>query len=199
MASEQDNARIKQGLMDDLAGAQTMAQQSSAGRGAPEPSDFAPRSLRIKNKAIAQEQMNRLNTTIDDAVNHYTQDAGFTDDVQAGQFSHNLRKKFDQYKLLMIRQAGQAAKEKTRVDTDEAGHKNMLKALAGMVSQGASLAMGQIGKSAAPKTVPQGVNAAGKGMASNDDWAGFTGANAAAAGQSGIQTSDDWANFAGKK
>ena len=105
MATPQDQDQLKQGLMDDLASAQQMAKQSSEGRGAPEPSDFAPRSLRIKNKVVAQDHLTKLDATIGDAVKHLVGEANFADEVQSEQYKHQLTQKFNQYKLMMIRQA----------------------------------------------------------------------------------------------
>ena len=118
--SQMEMDQLKSNLMGDAATAQSRTQEAFSTRGAPEDSSFSPKALRIGNKAFGQAEMAQANNSIDLLIGHYKQTAAFKDEAQAGQFELEMRKKFNQYKLELMRHAGETEKELTRRGIEKA-------------------------------------------------------------------------------
>lgn len=146
MKSIQDNERFKQGLIEDLSAAETMSKQSASARGAPEASDFAPRALRIKNKIIGQQELTDTKSAIEMAIGELSSRTQFRDELEQAKFQNGLRKRFQQWQLMTLRNAGEFQKKLARQKMDEAEKSAAIKAFSDVIAGGTAAAIGQVGK-----------------------------------------------------
>jgi hypothetical protein len=102
--STMEREQFKQGLIEDLAKAQDQSKKGAEARGFTEDAEFAPRALRIKNKAVAQEQLQAYDNKVKEVIDDLVSESGIVDDGEEGLFRVNLQRKFNQLKMYSIKE-----------------------------------------------------------------------------------------------
>ena len=136
---------LKKGLLEDLGQAQETASKGAESRGAPEEQAFAPRTIRYKNKAIAQGELEANKNKIEEVIQHLTTEAGFTDEIEQGKFQHDLRNKYNKFQLMLLRQAGQLEAEMSKRKMDQRQRQALLGAFVGVASSISEAVVSNIG------------------------------------------------------
>lgn len=147
MTSMQDIESLKQGLVSDLAQAEGQATKGAAARGGAEDSSFKAKALRIKNRAFGQAELAAVNEGIEKAVKALSAESSFADEAEAKIFESKARKKMHQYKMHLMKQAGEFNMSMASKRADQAKRQAMLAALSGVVSGGTELAVSKWKKS----------------------------------------------------
>src|SRR5688572_9117311 len=135
MPSQIDNEKFKQGLMDDMAQAESQSKQSAQALAVAEADDFQPRAFRIKNRTVGQKELEDSKRMIESTIKELSTEAGIRDELEAGKFEHGLRKKMRQYQMHLIRQAGEFNKQMIREKTAEQDRQQALAMFANLVSE----------------------------------------------------------------
>jgi hypothetical protein len=106
MDSPIENEKFKQGLIQDLADAQSMNQQTAQGMGKiEEDHTFEPRAVRIKGKAVAENELADTRKAINKTVEDLVSQSGITDEIEEGKFRIGLQRKLNKYRMSAIQHA----------------------------------------------------------------------------------------------
>lgn len=132
--SQIDLEKLKSDLMGDATDAASQAQNAMATRGAPEDSSFSPRAFRIGKQKLGEVELKSADDAIGRLIQHLKTESAFKDDLEASKFEMGLNKKMKQYKLLLIKKAGEFEKHLAEQGYDAKQRQGMLSAMSNLAA-----------------------------------------------------------------
>jgi hypothetical protein len=146
-----EQERLQMQLDEDMNQARARTQESADARGVRQDySSFEPKSIRIKGKSVAQEQLDASKHAINKAVNDLTFQAALADQNEEFGFRSNLKSKFDQMRLEVIKSAAQLDKSLLQRKMSAEQKKALIAAYVNIISGGAAAGVASIPKDKTP-------------------------------------------------
>jgi hypothetical protein len=144
-----EQERLQMQLDEDMNQARARTQESADARGVRQDySSFEPKSIRIKGKSVAQEQLDASKHAINKAVNDLTFQAALADQNEEFGFRSNLKSKFDQMRLEVIKSAAQLDKSLLQRKMSAEQKKALIAAYMNTISAGAATGVASIPRGA---------------------------------------------------
>jgi hypothetical protein len=152
-ASQMEMEKLKSDLMGDAQSAQERAQSAFATRGAPEESSFSPKAFRIAKSSFGEAELANADGAIQKLLGYLKTEAGFKDELEAGKFETDMKKKLNQFKMAAIRQAGMMERKLAEQGIEAAQREKIMRGISGL-SEATAYAIGMgIGGGGGPTPV----------------------------------------------
>lgn len=160
----QDQANLVAGLEKDVATAEETARTGATRRGtSPEPA-IQMKALRFKGRAVGEEELRRSKDSIGKALDELQTEAAFRDDAERNKFRSGMEKRLNQFRLYMMRKAGDVQKEIARKGVEAKKAAQMMDSLGNITANLTSSFIGGIGSKPAV-TTKAGVQEVGESFA----------------------------------
>lgn len=141
--------KFKQGLIEDVARAESQAKQTGQALGGMPQSDIKPfqgKALRMKGRLMGQAELSMLEDQFNNVKKYFLENAGFVNDMERTQFETELNNRVGQFKTQMLRMSGELQKKLAKEEISRERRNAIIKGLGSIGSSvGTALVMG-IGK-----------------------------------------------------